>query len=166
MLRLLVLAILTIILLHIAGPFDTFFTPDFTGLKPNILVSCLAHGIIEEYIFRHVYWKNLKTSPHKASLIYINVLLFWVAHVLLLYYTREAEHDYLLRVYESVSYQLSIVFAGLFLNALYLESHPFPLAACILAHSTLLIMWTLFLGGNNEQFYTKYSINRKSANRL
>ena len=160
--QLLVLTIVTIVVLHIAGPFPSFLELDIvSSLRPGILFPCLAHGIIEEYLFRHLFWKNLKKSHHVGVLIWINVLAFWLVHVLLLYYTRIAGHERLIAVYESTTYNLSIVFAGIMLNVLYLESNPFPLAACVLAHTCLLLLWTLALGGDKPEYYAKY--NLKSA---
>lgn len=155
------LAILTIIILHVSGPFPTFFKPSLVQqITPAILLSSLFHGIVEEFVFRHCFWSMLsaeRAERHRASLIWLNVLVFWLVHILLLYYTQHYDLG-TARVYSTTTYNLSVLFLGMCLNAVYLESGPNSLANCVFVHASLLIVWSIFLGGNSDDYYAKYKM--------
>ena len=162
--RLLALFLLTTVVLHVAGPYPTFMRPKLVGeLSPRLVGACLLHAIVEEYIFRHLFWSKLrahKTSPHVVTLVWINVLAFWLVHVLLLYHSRLFGLKSALAVYETIPYHLSIVFAGIMFNAIYFESTPFPYASCAAAHACLLLTWSVCFAGEEDDYYTKYELPR------
>lgn len=153
------LALLCVIILHVAGPFPTFFKVQTVSAIPgSLMVTCIAHAIIEEYVFRHLFWNMLPpkiASRNRASLIWLNVLVFWTAHILILYHSEYSASSNL-NVYNSTCYNMSVVFMALMMNSLYLETGPMSLANCILAHALILIVWSIFLGGSEDGYYDKY----------
>ena len=153
------LGLVCIIILHVAGPFPGIFRLSIVNeITPPILISCLFHGFVEEILFRYCFWEFIPkdhAARHRTSLVWLNVLVFWLLHVLLQYHARYYEHS-TSQVYESTSYHLSVIFFGMLLNAAYLESSGNTLATCIFIHSVVLILWSVFLGGNEGDFYQKY----------
>lgn len=155
-----VLILLTIIVLHVTGPFQSFLKPELVhAIETRMVITSLLHGILEEYVLRHLYWKHLAKSPkNRASMIWLNVLVFWFVHILLVYISEYNDDHHALRTYSSVSYNLSIVFAGMALNAIYLDTGRHALFNCIVLHVTMLLVWSIFLGGSNKEYYSKYNV--------
>jgi len=153
------LAIITVIVLHVAGPFRSFLHWSIVNeITPWMVLSCLAHSIIEECIFRHVFWSavpEIISYERRASLVWLNVLLFWLAHVIIIYRARYVSNT-LSPVYESTTYNMSVLFIALMLNAVYLETGRGSIFNCILVHFAFIITWTVFLGGGSDDYFAKY----------
>lgn len=157
-----VLLLLNLIVLHVAGPFPSFFKWRLVHrLTPLMIASSLGHAIVEEFIFRYLYWTMLPpgaAARHRTSLVYLNVTLFWLLHVLLLYHSRLRQHDETVATYQSTSYNVSLIFFALSVNAIFLESTQWALARCIALHAIILIVWTACLGGGHDDYLDKYQM--------
>lgn len=162
---LLVLIVVSVLTLHVSGPFPTFFEFNIADrLSERMMLACVVHGVLEEYIFRHLFWTLLPEHVRvhmRATMVYLNVLLFWLFHVLILYAERSRGSGN--KAYENITYHLSCVFMGMMLNAIYLESGGFTLANCMLLHICILIVWSAFLGGDTDKYYQKYNIHTDAA---
>lgn len=156
----LALTLICVVVLHVAGPFPTFFRLDLVSrITARMVVLCAAHAIVEETLLRHVFWSHVSPRArvdHAASLVWLNVLAFWLLHVLILYRSDQQENREAMRVYRSTSYNLSVVFFALMLNAVYLETRRAPLLTCIAVHFAVLMAWTVGLGAAGDAFYDKY----------
>lgn len=155
------LALVTILVLHMAQPYPSFLQWSVVNdITPLMVVSCLAHSIIEEVIFRYLFWSLIPDDVsvvRRASFIWLNVTLFWVAHVVVLYNAR-SQGSAISSVYESTSYNISILLSCLMFNAIYLDTGPRSLANCIAVHAFLLLSWTVLFGGGRPEYFCKYSI--------
>lgn len=153
------LTILCILVLHVTCPFPTFFSPKLVSqLHTETVVSCLAHAFVEEYIFRHLFWSMLPrgaVATRPISLLWLNVTIFWLVHILLLYHSRHNGQQNA-DVYASTSYNVSLIFMTMMLNAIYLETGPLSLANCIFVHALVLLLWSLCLGGADGDYFSKY----------
>jgi predicted Abi (CAAX) family protease len=155
-----VLTALLVAILHASGAFESFLVPtrDLRCLT-RLVVYSLAHAFAEEYVFRALYWKRLgNATAQRTTYLWLNVSIFWVMHVALLQCERHAHNGAAAQTYSSASYQLSIVFAALLFNAVYLDSGVSrPLLTTALLHAALLVAWGIFGGGNEDTYYEKYT---------
>lgn len=156
----LLLLCVTAVALHLCSPFPSFFKITSPHRPSSVAVAvCVAHAILEETLFRHLFWNHFRrhTTSHYVSLLWVNVLMFWLMHVLLIYGMETVLNQGSPKLYFTTSYHMSIVFAGIFLNAVYLEATlVHPLVQCIAMHAMLLLVWECFLGGDDPALYEKY----------
>ena len=160
-LQICILFILTIVVLHVSGPYKTFLVPDMVKeITTPLIISSLLHAVVEEYVFRHLFWSNIPRDiavKYRITLVWCNTLLWWMAHISLVYHSIHTGTQSLLKIYLSTTYNLSLMYASLCLNAIYVECGPNSLLNCVLVHFLILLVWGIFLGGHKEEFYSKYN---------
>lgn len=147
--------------------------PDYNFVKWSIiesnmvfvLLTCIGHAFIEEFIFRHLFWKNVpKNSPDVPLLIFLNVSIFWIVHLALLYYSVYTENERKVKLYTSTSYNICLLFLTIALNVIYLDPNAkFPLIRCITFHAIILLIWSIFLGGSDQDMMKTYDISSLSS---
>jgi hypothetical protein len=155
---LIALTVLSAVVVHIVSPLPSFLEWHVCSVSPILVLSCAAHAIVEEYVFRKLFWSHVAPSSgvHTVLLVWLNVLVFWAAHLVLL--ARERPGSWGSRVYSMCSYQVSLIFVGLMLNCLYLTAPSHPYVFCVLAHVAFLLLWSLLLGGGRTEAYEKYKL--------
>ena len=155
----LVISLITFIILHIAGPFPSMFKLSVTNkISSMLVITCIVHGFVEEMLFRYCYWKfipNDRAEKYRTSLVWMNVMIFWMVHILLQYYARHNNHS-TQKIYESTNYHLTIIFFAIAMNAVYLESSGNSIFNCIFIHIVALMCWSIFAGGDETDYYEKY----------
>ena len=154
-----VIAGILFVTLNASGTFRPFMhTRDGMTFGWSLIVSSLAHAFVEEYVFRVLFWKHLKhMHERRTTLLWLNVSIFWVAHVVLLNLEGATNNKTAVGTYTSASYQLTLLFAAMMFNAIYLDagvSRPYVVTVSV--HAAALLVWGALAGGNDESYYRKY----------
>lgn len=153
------IALILIIVIHVAQPVPSFLQWSIVNeITPSMIITCAAHAVVEEYIFRHLYWSSIPedvAQRRRVSLVWLNVSAFWLVHVILLHHARGVSSS-LESIYASTSYNVSILFVGMMLNAIYVETGTTSLINCIAVHLVLLLVWTVCFGGGSRDYMSKY----------
>lgn len=156
---LLVSMVILAIIVQLIHPEENFLK--WNVIKSNlifVLCTCVGHACVEEYIFRHLFWKGVKNMDDVPTLIFLNTAIFWMAHLFLLFYSNAIGDNRKSHLYTSTSYNLAVVFLGMVLNAVYLDKRAsFPMIRCILLHAIILIVWSVFLGGGDASMLMTYN---------
>ena len=142
--------------IHITGPEPSFFQPKVIdeSMVFYVLVS-LCHGFVEELIFRELFWSFFEKVDvrHIGTLVLLNTAIFWVCHMLVYHLCIADGKHSKASLYQSTSYNVSLLFLSLILNASYLENRGnMPLMHVAMLHSFTLVVWAVFLGGYGLNF--------------